>query len=474
MPLRRRTPPEQPGVRRLLVATDRSQTAERAVAWAASWPGAMRPSSSSLQVIPPDRRRGASRRAEASLRELARELAGDAEAPARVIHPRPGRAIVDAATTEGADVLVVGNAGMSGRKEFLLGNVPNRISHDARCTVVIVNTTDGGRGRGPSRSDGARTPAGLLAARRTIARVVARFGLAERAAARVATGGPRAAAARGARGARARPSPSSARSSPRGPTCSRPSSSRSSRSCRTTSPPLTEAEVVAVMEQELQVPWEDVFETHRPRRRSRPGRSARCIARTLENGDRVVVKVQRPTAREEILRDLGLLELFAEKARERPALRGARRHPGARRHLSDSLRRELDFRQEAENIERMREVLEPYTGSTSRALYRELSTSRLLVMEEIEGVPLRTRRDGAERARGRASAARGLLPRRCYRRLLPRRPAPGKPALVPTGRIYFLDLGMVGEVGRRACASSCCSCCSRSGARTRSSSPRSC
>ena len=40
-------------------------------------------------------------------------------------------------------MLVVGNAGMAGRKEFLLGNVPNRISHNARCTVIIVNTADG-------------------------------------------------------------------------------------------------------------------------------------------------------------------------------------------------------------------------------------------------------------------------------------------------------------------------------------------
>ena len=29
---------------------------------------------------------------------------------------------------------------MAGRKEFLLGNVPNRICHNARCTVIIVNT----------------------------------------------------------------------------------------------------------------------------------------------------------------------------------------------------------------------------------------------------------------------------------------------------------------------------------------------
>src|SRR5205823_10214495 len=36
--------------------------------------------------------------------------------------------------------VVVGNVGMAGRREFLLGNVPNRISHNAQCTVIIVNT----------------------------------------------------------------------------------------------------------------------------------------------------------------------------------------------------------------------------------------------------------------------------------------------------------------------------------------------
>ena len=45
-----------------------------------------------------------------------------------------------AAEEEGADVLVVGNVGMGGRREFLLGNVPNRVSHLTRKTCVIVNT----------------------------------------------------------------------------------------------------------------------------------------------------------------------------------------------------------------------------------------------------------------------------------------------------------------------------------------------
>lgn len=63
----------------------------------------------------------------------------------------PAAAIVAASESERADVLVVGNVGMSGRKEFLLGNIPNRVSHNARCTVVIVNTAETGGSRLPWR-----------------------------------------------------------------------------------------------------------------------------------------------------------------------------------------------------------------------------------------------------------------------------------------------------------------------------------
>ena len=68
-----------------------------------------------------------------------------------MIDDDPAMAIVQAAEEHDIDVLVVGNAGMAGRKEFLLGNVPNRISHNARCTVIIVNTAlDGQADRAPA------------------------------------------------------------------------------------------------------------------------------------------------------------------------------------------------------------------------------------------------------------------------------------------------------------------------------------
>jgi len=50
-------------------------------------------------------------------------------------------AIVDVAQEVGADLVVVGNRGMSSAKRFLLGSVSNKVSHHAACSVLIVATT---------------------------------------------------------------------------------------------------------------------------------------------------------------------------------------------------------------------------------------------------------------------------------------------------------------------------------------------
>jgi nucleotide-binding universal stress UspA family protein len=53
----------------------------------------------------------------------------------------PADAILDVAEETGADLIVVGNKGMTGAKRFLLGSVPNKVSHHAPCGVLIVRTT---------------------------------------------------------------------------------------------------------------------------------------------------------------------------------------------------------------------------------------------------------------------------------------------------------------------------------------------
>ena len=53
----------------------------------------------------------------------------------------PAEAILRLAEQRGADLVVVGSKGMSGVGRFLLGSVPNKVSHHAPCSVLIVRTT---------------------------------------------------------------------------------------------------------------------------------------------------------------------------------------------------------------------------------------------------------------------------------------------------------------------------------------------
>jgi len=60
------------------------------------------------------------------------------------VYPRqgdPADAILDIAEELDADLIVVGNKGMTGAKRFLLGSVPNKVSHHAPCSVLIIRTT---------------------------------------------------------------------------------------------------------------------------------------------------------------------------------------------------------------------------------------------------------------------------------------------------------------------------------------------
>jgi len=125
-------------VSRVLVATDRSETAEVAVRFAAEMATRFEADLVLVQVVIPPATTSVSMVED--LVRHARDLVGERGYGTVVVGEDPAKAIIDAAETEDVDVVVVGNVGMSGRKEFLLGNVPNRVSHGTRRTVVIVNT----------------------------------------------------------------------------------------------------------------------------------------------------------------------------------------------------------------------------------------------------------------------------------------------------------------------------------------------
>jgi ubiquinone biosynthesis protein len=451
-----------------MVGTDRSETAERAVRWAAAFADAYSAELHVVQVViplhPADTEHGTAEvtRARAAADELqtyATTIAGAHGFAHVVIDDDPALAIVHATEEHDIDVLVVGNAGMAGRKEFLLGNVPNRISHNARCTVIIVNTTADGDvttvTRPPTtiRSSAVETPTEprLMSRGTKIATVFAKHGLKE------LFGRPD---TDGAVGRRRQAKRLRSSLEELGPTFAKLGQILSTRpdlmppefieelaTLQDNVPPLTEAQVVRVMEQELGVPWEDVFETIDAQPLA-AGTIAQVHRATLADHTRAVVKVQRPDAKEQIEQDLALLEVFAEKVADRPGLKQVVDMQAVFEHLSESLHRELDFRREAENIERLGSVIEDFTRLRVPVVHADYSTSRLLVMQDIGGGPATSAPEGP----ARKEAARQLL-ESFYKQILVdgffhADPHPGNLMWQPEEEaLYFLDLGMIGEVG---------------------------
>ncbi|WP_244907355.1 AarF/UbiB family protein [Arthrobacter woluwensis] len=175
----------------------------------------------------------------------------------------------------------------------------------------------------------------------------------------------------------------------------------------------------------------------------------------------VVLKIQRPSALEQVGLDISIIEQLARWL-ERTAPWARRLGAVAlARGFADSLTEELDYRVEAENT---RALAHAVRGEDLRVpqVHEELSTERLLVMERVHGVPL-----------GRAGeqlAALNPVARRSLARTLLRATIgqltvdgvfhadlhPGNVLLCEDGRLALLDFGSVGRLesgSRRALAS---------------------
>ncbi len=63
------------------------------------------------------------------------------EATSHAIRKDPADALLHVADEVGASMIVVGSKGMHGARRLALGNVPNKVSHHARCNVLIVATS---------------------------------------------------------------------------------------------------------------------------------------------------------------------------------------------------------------------------------------------------------------------------------------------------------------------------------------------
>ena len=173
----------------------------------------------------------------------------------------------------------------------------------------------------------------------------------------------------------------------------------------------------------------------------------------MRDGRLVAVKVQRPDIRERVMEDLDALEEIAEFLDAHTEM--GRRY-GFVQMLDEfrrSLLRELDYRQEAQNLTLLRRNLSEFSAIVVPAAIEDYTTSRVLTMEYVSGTKITTLSPVAMLEVKGAELAEQLF--RAYLKQIlvdgffHADPHPGNVLVTDAGQIALLDLGMVGRIAPR-------------------------
>jgi ubiquinone biosynthesis protein len=214
-------------------------------------------------------------------------------------------------------------------------------------------------------------------------------------------------------------------------------------------PPFSVREVRQIMEEDLSEPLEAFFLSF-----DETPIAAASIAQVhrarLLSGEDVVVKVQRPHIREDIESDISIMSFVARLLEKNVPESRFFNPSGIVEEFSKTVKKELNFVEEARNCARLKKNFEAYPGVHIPKVYEEFSTERVLVLEMIEGV--RIDNIAAIDAMGvdkKKLARHGLDV--YFKQILEDGffhgdPHPGNILIKPGGEIAFLDFGIVGRV----------------------------
>lgn len=212
-------------------------------------------------------------------------------------------------------------------------------------------------------------------------------------------------------------------------------------------PPMGVTEVAAVIEAELGAPPQELFASF-DQQPLAAATIAQVHAATLLDGRAVVVKVRRPGLEQQIARDTAALAYLAVLAENlSPQLRTLDL-AGMVAEFRASLRRETDFRIEAQSIRRFRAAMADVEGLWIPGVIADHSTEAVMTLEHSPGVRI----DIYAQARPDAGAAlaeavAAVVLRQVFQEgLFHADPHPGNLFVLPDGRLCLHDFGMIGEL----------------------------
>jgi len=171
---------------------------------------------------------------------------------------------------------------------------------------------------------------------------------------------------------------------------------------------------------------------------------------TLRDGRRVAVKVQRPGITEVIVADLDALASLAGKADRVTDLGRRLKFADWVHEFRKTLMAELDYRMEAENLDRFNEHFAGYPELFVPDPIWDLTRARVLTMELVDGTKatdLSGLRRTEQKLGGLATTLmRGYLDQVFVHGEIHADPHPGNLLVTHDGRLALLDLGMVAHV----------------------------
>ena len=218
---------------------------------------------------------------------------------------------------------------------------------------------------------------------------------------------------------------------------------------RSSVPGLPFATVRSVVEQELGAPLDAIFISfdEQPLAAASIGVTHRAV---LRDGRRVIVKVQRPDVEESVDIDGRVLIGGARSLERRSAAAKRVGVLGLARELVAGITEELDFTREAANNAAMRRARAADEGVDLPEIYADMTTRRVLVMDEVAGAPVSDQAAVDACGAPRAELARHLMDSFLSQILADgvyhADPHPGNVMVDSAGTLWFIDFGAVGWI----------------------------
>jgi len=175
---------------------------------------------------------------------------------------------------------------------------------------------------------------------------------------------------------------------------------------------------------------------------------------TLQTGEKVIVKVQRPDIEKIINSDMAILQELARLAEKHLPEFRVFDPVGLVKEFKRVITREIDFKQEASNIERFSAHFKDDNTVQVPRFYPELSSRRVLTMEKVTGIKITDTmaltEAGLDKKQLTSKWALITLKQVFIDGFFHADPHPGNVFVQPGNRIAFLDFGMMGKLNTRS------------------------